>query len=390
MSDVLKGKLKTWSLNTDDRNKGEKYFITEINYGLLRKYAHTEVYNPETNEGEQRNSKSRHINRLKNEIINENYTPQCFNLSITDLSIANIDDKGNVTIPLYEDNKLVILDGGSRFQALSNIRSENPDISKTIDMLPVPVIVYLEPNKRKQNFLNLNNGTKVNKSHLQSMQIATGRMSQNKLPIFERAKSLSILLNNNEFSPLNNMISYGNTDETGKISLSQIITDHKGSLIASLFGSSKILNAIEKSDEWFVDQFSNLYDLIKERTDYLDKGKLLVLPSDGPKGNVANWLSLLNTTLYYLYLKEQIDQSGELEDNISHIIDCAKIYNNLVDGDVSRSRRQLLSQAYAQRLFHTLESVDELPTGMHHGIPISLLILTSESGFRIELMSKPK
>lgn len=210
----LTGKLRVFSLNTDNPSVGEKYFTAETTFGVFRKYATTYLYDPLSNEGEQRVAKDRHFNNIKNAIAGTgiegviSYTPQCFNVSVTDLSIINVDEKGNVTLPLYEDNKLAILDGGTRFAVLEQLRSDEK-YRQIVDNLPIPLIVYIEPEKRKQAFLNLNNGTKVNLSHLQVMKIVDKKMDSKKQEQFDRAKIIVDLLMNNEDSPLHDLITYG-------------------------------------------------------------------------------------------------------------------------------------------------------------------------------------
>lgn len=382
---TLKGKLLTWSLS-EDASQGEKFFLCEAKYGLLRKYVTAYVYDAITDEGEQRIANERHLGRLKSAIENRQYTPQVFNLSVTDPLQVNVDKKGNVEISLSEDNKLAILDGGTRHRALERIRASDEKYHNVVDSLPIPLIVYCEPDKRKENFSNLNNGTKVNKSHLQSLNISSGRMKADKLPRFERAKEISLLLHNSENSPLCGKISFGNTDEVGKIQFSQIATDHAGSLIASLYSSDSLLKLNDSSNEYFVQLFVQLYDLVKERTNSLDKGKLLALPPDGAKGNVSNWISVVNTTFYYLYLREQMDLSYEVGENSHQILHAMQVYDDLVAGDISRRRRQNLSQMYAQRLFSDILEQPECPTGSHFEIPISLLALTSASSFNVEVL----
>lgn len=386
---TLRGKLMTWSLS-EDPAQGDKFFQTVINYGLLRNHVYADVYDATTDSGEQRIAGERHLGRLRSAIENGEYTPQVFNLSILDITKAEVDTDGNIEFPLSTTNKLAILDGGTRFRALEKIRASKEAYHTPIDNLPIPILVYFQPEKRKRDFSNLNAGTKVNKSHLQSLEIASGRLKADKFPFFERAKAISLLLNSNEFSPLRDKITYGNTDDTGKIQFSQIATDHSGSLIASLYSTNNFLKLDDSTNENFVELFCDLYDLIKERTDAATPGKLLALPPEGAKGNVANWVSFVNTTFYYLYLRQQMDQSYDVSDNSHHIVSCAKIYDDLVAGDISRRRRQHLSQTYALKLFSSLLEENGCPAGAHFGIPIPLLTLTSSSSFNIEMLPSLK
>lgn len=384
----LSGKLRVWSLSNDP-NKGKRYFHDYLPYREFRRYTMKEVYNPVDNTGEQREALDRDIAKMKSEIANENYTPQVFNISVTDLSIANVDDKGNVIIPLYEDNKLAIMDGGTRHTVLEILRQDDK-YRNVIDQLPIDMLIYLDPDQRKQNFMNLNGGKKVNRSHIEAMKAATGRMRATKLEIFQPAMELVKLVNNDESSPLHSKIGYGQTNQTGLLQLTQVCADHKACLNASFYGSIKILNVIEKNINWYAEHLKSIYGLLQERTDYIEPGKLLAMPPDGAKGNVANLISLVNTTIYYLYLKKEMNQSYELEDNASHIIKCANVYNNPVNGDISRQRRILLSQGYGQKLFSEAEEDPDVPCGFHFGLPIPLLIHTSESSFGVEKMPKRK
>lgn len=374
----------TWTLNNDDPSKGEKFFQTVLPYGIFRQFVFADIYDANTDTGEQRVAGVRHLGKLRSAIEQGNYTPQVFNAAIVDISQADIDKKGNISFPLSKENKLAILDGGTRFRALEKIRSAKEEYEKTVDNLPIPLLVYFQPEKRKRDFMNLNNGTKVNKSHLQSLEIASGQIKEDRKLFFERAKELSLLLNNSESSPLKDKVTYGNTEDTGRLQFSQLATDHSGSLIASLYGTGKLLNLDDSTNEQYIQLFSDLYELIKERTDIISPGKLLSLPPDGAKGNISNWISIVNTTFYYLYLKQQIYESYKLMDNDNHIISCLQVYDDFVAGDISRRRVQTLSQLYAQRLFSEILKEDECPTGSHFGIPIALIALTSHSCFHIE------
>ena len=382
----LKGKLLTWSLNQDNPTEGDKFFQTTVKYGVFRKYVFSDVYNPETNDGEQRVGGERHLSRIRSAIENGDYTPQTFNASILDISQANIDNSGNIEFPLSENNKLALLDGGTRFRALEKIRSSKEKYQQPIDNLPVPLLVYFQPEKRKRDFANLNAGQRVNRSHLESLNIAAGRVKAAKQKFKEQAKELSLLLNSNEDSPLYNKITFGNTDDTGRVQFSQLVTDHSSALITSLYTARRLLKLEDKTNEDYVKLFIDLYDLAKERTDTTSKGKLLALPPDGAKGNVNNFVSVVNCTLYYLYLQKQIDNSDELSDNSNHIISSLRVYDNLVAGDIGMRRRQNLSQMYAQKLFSEILQVDECPTGSHFGIPIALIAMTSHGTFNVEAL----
>lgn len=382
----LKGKLLTWTLNQDNPAEGEKFFQTVIPYGVFRKYVYADVYNIENDSGEQRVAGERHLGRIRSAIENGNYTPQVFNLSIMDISKANIDSGGQVDFPLSETNKLPIIDGGTRFRALEKIRSSKESYKEPIDRLPIPLIVYFQPEKRKRDFINLNNGTKVNKSHLQSLEISSGNIKADKLPFFERAKAISLLMNTDKNSPLCDKITYGNKDDTGRIQFSQIITDHAGSLIASLYSTSRLLDLDNTTNAQYVQLFCDLYELAVERTDATTPGKLLALPPSGAKGNVSNWISVINTTYYYLYLKKEIGNSNEVIDNSNHIVSALRVYDDLVAGDIGRRRRQNLSQVYAQKIFVDILEKDECPAGSHFGIPIPLIAMTSASSFNVEIL----
>jgi hypothetical protein len=379
---TLKGKLQTLSLSNDP-TKGRKYINTNTNFGIISQYCFLDTYNPETDTGEQRIAQDKHVSKLRNAITNDNYTPEAFNATVPDLSMVDIDDKGNVTITLSEENKLPILNGGSRTKALETIFLEGGKTARVINDIPIPLIIQLNPEYRKQDFLNLNAGMKVNKSLIQSLEIASGRITGDKFPIFEKAKNIAKLLNANNTSPLHNKISFGETYTSHSLQASQLWTDHKASMVASLFGTSRILNVIEKDNEYFVDLFQRIYRLVGDNTDFIKAGSLLALPPDGAKGNVANWISIVNTVMYYLYFREECGQTGNCDD---HILSCMKLYNETVSGDVSRIRRVRLSGGFAQKLFAPLETDPASPSGFHMGLPISFLQNTSESSLGVELL----
>lgn len=381
---TLTGKLQNFNLSTDP-TKGRRYLNTNINFGMLRRFFYIDQYDPETNKGEQRLAKDRHINKLKAAIASNSYTPEAFNVTVPEASLVNVDDDNNVTVVLDEKSLLPILNGGSRFRALESLYQEGSKTARMVDDLPIPLIVQLDNQYRKHDFLSLNAGMQVPKSLLQCLHIANGRVSEDKAETFRRASELIKLLNREKDSPLKGKVAFGVTSETGKLQFSQLCTDHRATLVASFFGTAKLLTAAEQSNEWFVSLLTDLYELITAKTTYADKGNLLALPPDGAKGCVANVISVANIFSHYLYLRREMTGADEsIDDNTNNLLKALRVYSEPVNGDVSRKRRQLLSCGFAQNLFENMVEDDRAPIGFHFGIPISLMVHVSNSSFGVE------
>lgn len=377
-SKTLSGQLQIHNLSGEP-GMGRRFIVTCVNYAIAREYFSVYGYDPFTGTGEQRAAKQKHINKLANVNSSGDYTPTVINVCVLDSSDVQIDEGGLVTITLDKDNKLPVLDGGTRISAWEKIRGETSN-PRLVDNLTLPVIVYLDPGYRKRDFVNLNSGQHINRSHLLSMQIDQGLVNQEKLDSYKQARDLCKLLHADDTSPIKDQIAFGNTTD-GVYAFNVLVSTRKGDLVSSLIGSANILGAIDKGEAYYFEQFKWVKDFIDKKTVAATPGNLLALPPDGPKGCLQNLITVTNVWIYYQYIREIV---GLTENSTDKLREFLEVYEVPVSGDLSAKRRQTLAGAFAQNLFKGMDEDIESPILYHHGLPTSLYVLTSGSSMCLE------
>ncbi len=383
---VIKGKVYTFDLS-HGLGTGRKYIVTSIPYHIFRQYFHKDVYDPFSGTGEQRVAGQRKIAKMVKEISNGNYTPTIFNAGIPDGLEVKI-DQGNVEIPLNENNpKFVILDGGTRFDALEQIRSSNELSTRLVDALPIPLIVYLD-DRHKSDFINLQAGTPVSRSHLLAMSIDTEIVPNKDLSTLTRAQKIAKLLHTTEGNPFYELVSFGQ-EEGGSLAFNVLATMRKGSLSHSLCGASKILMSINQPiNMWYVNLLKDVYEFAQQ-VGVTEKGLLLCLPPNGPKGAANLLIGATNVWAYYLYMHE-LDAPRQID--IDLLNDALLTFNESVGGSFTAQRTQTLMCEFAQQLF--VRACKSNPEKFLAGIPQGLIVTTSDSSFALTMCKdnrlKPK
>lgn len=378
---TIKGKLVTFGL-TDNHTEGRHYIIVNTNFHTLRKYFKTEVYDALTGTGEQRESEKRHVSKLENAFSNGQYTPALFTAAIAADTQITIDNN-NVTIELDEENPLPLIDGGQRLDALENIR-QGTNTPRSVDNLAIPLMVLLDPDQRKADFINLQSGRAVSRSHLLSMQIDQSLMDDKKLQTFNLAKELVKRLHLDDDSPWRGQVNFG-AIAGGNLVFNTLASPRKGGLITSLYGSAQLLKSMDFTVDRWISEFKCLYKFIGSQTNCMTKGKLLNNP-DGPKGCASLFIGVVNVWSYYLYLRGILEAKPKDKELL---LDSLRVFDQDVSGDLSTRRQALLMGAFAQAVFNYISQEEDSPIGTHFDIPIGLMTVTSESSFAVQKMPVP-
>ncbi len=379
----LRGEIQEWNVS-GIAGDGRKYIMVNTNYGLFNTYFQTCEYDVNTGSGEQRESNTKHVNRLKRVIQNKDYTPDCFTGSVVATEQVFVED-GVATIQLDELNKLVLLNGEHRRKALHTIWQEGETARRKIENLPIPLMVLLEPQFRKKDFVNLNSNLSIERSHLLNIKIDEGLVDHKKLSTFQNARMLALALYNNVDSPFHHMIKFSSAG-CAPIAFSSIVTDRKSDLLGSLFFSSKLLSLNEQPLDWFVQYTNNLYKFIKENSNCCEPGKLICMPPDGPKGVANVFISVCNQFAYYLYLH---GVTIPRQQDLSTLKEALRIYDYTIDGDLTCRRKANLARDFSQNLFFNIAEDEESVIGCHFGIPICLIVQSSPACFGIEAPPMP-
>jgi hypothetical protein len=383
---TLKGKVQKFDL-TGESNRGRSYITVDTNFGTLERYFKVSVYDVATRSGEQREPIQRRVNYLKKQISNERYTPDVFQASIATVDQLKFDDKGNVQVTLDENAKLALLNGLQRFTALKQIKNDSSDttVSRKIDNLPIPMLLYLQPEKRKMDFANLNNDQPVSRSHLLNIRIDEGLVDPKKQKFLETARNIAIAVNKDDVGPFYRMVSFGGNESVAPLSLSALASDRKGDGIMTLFYTARLLRNMEATPDSFYENLNYIYAAIKNHTSAADIGNLLCVPPEGPRGAANLLIGVVNQWMYYLYLHQRNKPTAK---DIEVLQAALTEFESPVDGDLSSKRRKTLMKNFAQTLFQSISEDDDSNIACHFGIPISLLVTVGNSCFDVDAPPK--
>jgi hypothetical protein len=374
---AISGKVQKFDL-TGENSRGRQYILCDINYKTLRTFFTVDVYKVQDQTGEQREATPKRVNYLSSVMTNEQYTPSVFTASLTSIDQA-VFNKGRVTVNLSSDNKLPLLDGGHRMLAMEKLSRDSEQTKRKVENQPIPLMLLLDPDKRKGDFIALNQALGINKSHLLSMRMDQNLIDPKKAVYFKIARKLALHLHEWLESPFHKMITFGGSS-IAPLSFSAIASDRKGDGITTLFYSAKLLEATERSEEWFYQQIKYVDSFIKNNTSCGAEGNLLCV--SGARGCSNLLLGVINQWCYYLYLHNRDSVKPVDEKALKNALTI--VFSEPVAGDLSSKRRKNLMRDFAQLLYKSIADDNESQIGCHFGIPIGLLILTSASSFGIE------
>lgn len=375
----ISGKIQSFDISGDG-SRSRSYVVFDLNFATFQKYFAPDIYDVEKQTGEQREPIKNRVNHLIREITNDNYTPESFAACVVSKDQVVI-NKGKATIKLDENNKLPILNGFQRYCALSNIAKDKPETARKVGNLPIPLILHLDPARRKTDFLNLNNLCAVNKSQMLSLKIDQGLVDKKKEKYFRVGRNIALHLHKDTASPFHRMITFGGSS-ISPLSFSAIATDRKSDGVMSLFYSSKILEAAERSEAWFYEQVKFVDNFIRKNTTAAEEGNLLCV--NGARGCSNLLFGVINQWCYYLYLHSR-SEVKQLDTKV--LKKGLAIFENSVSGDLSSKRRKDLMREFGQILFESIAEDENSCIGCHFGIPLGLLVLTSGSCFGVDTPS---
>lgn len=365
-----------------------KFCNLTLNYGLIRQHFKPEQYDIRSGKGEQRGAIKRRVMKLKKELINHNFTPDTIHACAMD---EHFNDNGDGTVTItFTNNPLATINGFQRCSALEKIRQEGGQaLQRLIDNLPWPVVISLNPEKRKTDFLNLNNGFAVSRAHMLQLSIDTNTVDHKYAKYFQAARAIALSLNDDKESPLCDLIQFDQTSILSPLNAAVLMTNRKTDQIMSFFGSTRILEIFDKDDRWFIDLFKQCYDIIVDNSSAGNTGMLLALPDDNSgkyKAGASFLIGIVNQLAYYMFLKKTdvLSPVGK-----KAFIKAVSVFEEEVAGDTSSKRRAILMREFAQSLF---EEIVEDPNGKiagHFGIPYPLITFFSPGSFGVDSPGKP-
>lgn len=397
----LSGKVLEFALG----GKTRKYILGAVRYGHLRNFTVSEPFDARTGVGEQRMVIPSHAKHLKKEMTSGSYVPTTFSLGtrIKHREAVSVVD-GVATLEVSDKNKLPLIDGGNRTEALENLRSEGGALEKVIDNLHIPYILYLDGNTR-EDFVALQAGKPVSRDHMLSVRISAGLVDHKQAPYFNIATAVAQILHTDKSSFCHNLIQFDSSGTKLPISLNSVCTKGASDLAFSLYGGAKIAVNYKKDAKWLAKCILLAYKSLRDDPDgssLLEKGNILAPVPEGTNAGTSLIIGLGNMLAARLMFRqtEEPDQT-DLDLLVGY---AAEHLNVKTRGNTSADSKRSLLNNFVKDFFYDLvakptdeEDVDEnidVPTkavGSHEGIPVPLIRLLSPSTFNVsKLPTEPR
>ncbi len=370
MKQTLTGTVQSWDLNGHAR----KFSQITVSYAIAAELFHARVYNASTGKGEQREIKEPHVRKLADEMLEGNFTPAPISVGLTKKQIGcAVENDGNFTLIVDSDEPLVITDGNHRLVTIGRIlkrlksllnkekdETEGSSLEETIagiNALPIPVILYLDGDVRK-DFINLQKGLNVDPTHVLVQKIDDGQLPN----YFEVALKIAKQLNKDERSPFFGRIRF---DSRGiaPLPFKTLCASGKSDIGTSLLGLARVAEG--ESAEELAEAVISVFQTLKEHApEVMEPNKVL----SGEKKGSATMLVGLATC--YVYGNKR---KGDL-------VVASRVLDQEIDGDFSGQAKRAYLYAFAHEYFLDTEKT-------HEGIPLGLIENLSASTFGL---SKPK
>lgn len=382
----ITGPVHNWKLDGKER----RYTVITLPYAEARQVIKPKTYSALSGQGEQRELSKAHARALRRAIESGEYTPAAFGVGLRNAHRDNLEfqkDGSVVVIPV--ETPLASTDGNHRMNALALLREDvarewdaaekNGDAESAsrlstllgeIDDLPITFIVQLDGNVQR-DFVNLQLGKTMDRSHLQSIAIQTKMVSKKDYPLLKSAFTVAKALHGRQDSHLYNLVKF-DSKSMAPIPVSSLLV--KGADVAcSLYGLAKVAHAGEKKDEaWMADVVAITYDTLKERTPgLLGDGMVLEPPPQGSRGGASLLVGIATVVAY----RAKFLNNGEItKDDLTKLVSAAcDVFDVPRDGNTSSQRKRALLGEFAGVFFSDVE------TKKHEGVPLGLFVILTAS-----------
>jgi hypothetical protein len=270
-----------------------------------------------------------------------------------------------------------------------------------IDSIPITALIFLDPDKTTQDFINQQKGLTIKKAQLESMELKAGIYPEKLREPKQMAHNIGIKLFRNKDSFLFGQISF-DSNSTSTFSIN-VLSAHQGSVVGNkLYGGALISKAAEtsfkaaKQPKWMSDMYVAAYQAIltfgtQETTQEL--GEEISVPSlfvpgnalcpsnlGGKKGGTEMLIGIGNMLAARCMF---LGHETPTEDDLKRLAQCAEeVYLVDASGNLSDPRKRELLQVFARLFFEdVIESQDLVE---YQGIPQELIDILSYSTFQLK------
>lgn len=379
----LTGEVYEWQLNGHVR----KYGVSTLPYRRFVTIARTNLFDATTGKGEQREQVKPHVSKLRNAMLLGEYTPTSVAVGTYEHHRHNLTvQAGQFALTLEDGDYLPLTDGGHRISSLKSIledltrqyhsdevidKGRISEAMEEVESLPITFILALDGDTQK-DFANLQEGRRVNASHLFSLRVMKHMMD----PAMQKAFELAQLLDTKKGSPFEGLIRF---DSTGMkpLPISTLCARGASDLATSLVGMAKIVEKFSLKPAFATDILVQSFKALeKEAPDLLERGRILTpIKNSGGKGSST---MLVGIGVVMAYRMGGLGHKKVSPSDLEAMVETARsTLDHTVEGSFSSQEKRTYVKNFAQLL---LEDIDE---PMHDRLPVGLLETLSTSAFRV-------
>lgn len=379
---TVKNKIEKFGLANAER----KYLVVTVDFNTARKIFSPDRYRAETGSGEQRELVTTHVKTLRREMEEGNYTPTPVSVGLRSeqegVTLVQEDNGDAATLTLQDGSTLPLLDGGHRFSAMEWLWGQDA-FKEAIGNSSVTALVLLDGNTKK-DFLNLQKGRPVDKSHIHSLSIQEKLINKKDVDVLTLAYNTAMLLNSDEKSPFFKQIRFDSAGVSG-IPISSLSSKGASDIVTSLVGGAKIALAAGKDSAWLAKNIVTAFLYLKEGAkDLLERGMKLAPPPDGTKGSATLLIAMGNLLAARVFLRG--NSEAETVDVQSLVSAAKKALGGEVGGNFSGPLKRKIMGDFAEFFFADVVAKEDA----HFGVPKKLINLLSTSTFATPKMEKEK
>jgi len=367
------------------KDKKRSYIVITTTFSEAKKWFSSEKYNIDTGGGEQRDLVQSHVRILKKELEEGNFTPTSISVGLKDSQRSAIkrtesDGYPKAGIFLTNGDTLPLLDGGHRMAALS-LLSQVPEYKNDIENSCVTALLILDGNTKK-DFLNLQRGRQVDKSHLHSLSVQANLIDKKNNDIILMSYNVARHLNTDVKSPFYRQIRFDSSGISG-VPIASLSAKGASDIATSLVGGAKIAKWANRDETWLAKCIATAYEkLLEKAPNLLNGGMKLCPPPSGTKGSATMLIGVGNMLAYRLAACQREEAN---EDDINKMVEiCQRHFSNPLDGNFSGPTKRSGMGAFSADYFADLQ-VDK-----HENIPTKLVNLFSVSTFNLSKLPVEK
>lgn len=383
---LLESTYSEWSLLTANR----KFAVITKPYSEIVKLMSPNRYDATSGKGEQRHVHEGHKRKLLKALKEGTFTPTPVAASLDEDYQKKVElDEESLTFKLSikKDKLISQTDGGHRFAAIASLREiyadqmddENTEkaelaqmIVGQIDALPIVVVVYLDGSPQ-EDFINLQSGRTVDKTHILSMRIQRNMSDGN----FKFAFELALLLNETEGSPFFEKIRMDSRINL-PLPFSTLCSRSSSDLSTSLVGLSKVCAMRDWKPAMAAKLFVQLYKKLKsDCAEALEVGKVLTPMGQGGSKGAATMMVGLVILLAYRLIQE--DKKAATKEDLQFVADAVNSELDVeVAGNFNSARKRDLLQSFGSVYFADFD------VPKHEGLPVKLFTAIAPSAYGLD------